>query len=372
MRCELSTENLSAYLDGELDSQQAQRLREHLATCSECRRQAGALSQTATLVRAVPEVDPPADLRQRAARLMAATIEEPTCEQALMWASVHMDGETPVQQVVVLERHLQQCGACRSQARAMERTIALVKGLPEMNPPLRVRAAVRRGMEQRSQRQELVRSAKAAGWFAIAAAAAAVAFGVWVRQPGSRTAATLAPGPSAATAQLPASGTGNAPSLIASAPQEPAGSTARVVAAPGAEEESGARRIGRAAGRAGSAPRARVRMASMGAGGDLLRAVAAAGLDMVALAGPRDKVEETPAGSSGAAPGAAGTAGGEAAAGAEQPATGVQASGESDHTDRSIVEAALADVKQALSRRERTLQPIKAERKHDKAVPNSY
>ena len=74
MRCESSTENLSAYLDGELDSQQAQRLREHLATCSECRRQAGALSQTATLVRAMPEVDPPADLRQRASRLMAATI----------------------------------------------------------------------------------------------------------------------------------------------------------------------------------------------------------------------------------------------------------------------------------------------------------
>ena len=52
-------ERLSAYIDGELPSAEAQQLEAHLASCAECRRELDELRQLRTLLRALPSPRPP-------------------------------------------------------------------------------------------------------------------------------------------------------------------------------------------------------------------------------------------------------------------------------------------------------------------------
>lgn len=55
-------EQLSAYLDGELVTLEMPVVSAHLAACSECRRELGALDRSRTAVRALPGLEPPAFL----------------------------------------------------------------------------------------------------------------------------------------------------------------------------------------------------------------------------------------------------------------------------------------------------------------------
>jgi hypothetical protein len=65
MRCEKASLLISAGLDGELEGNCAAQLRAHLAECALCSAEQEALGATVRLLRAVPEVDPPAELRRR-------------------------------------------------------------------------------------------------------------------------------------------------------------------------------------------------------------------------------------------------------------------------------------------------------------------
>lgn len=65
MRCEEARLLISVGLDDELSDRPAAGLQEHLAECATCRRERAALACTVQLLRAVPEADPPAELRRR-------------------------------------------------------------------------------------------------------------------------------------------------------------------------------------------------------------------------------------------------------------------------------------------------------------------
>src|SRR5438045_8883221 len=65
MRCEDVRPLLSAGLDEELEEGCAAQVRAHLAGCASCAIERQALDVTVRLLRAVPEVDPPAELRRR-------------------------------------------------------------------------------------------------------------------------------------------------------------------------------------------------------------------------------------------------------------------------------------------------------------------
>jgi putative zinc finger protein len=65
MRCDEVRLLLSAGLDKELDGRCAADVRTHLAGCAACALERQALDATVRLLRAVPEVDPPAELRRR-------------------------------------------------------------------------------------------------------------------------------------------------------------------------------------------------------------------------------------------------------------------------------------------------------------------
>ncbi len=59
------SEQLSAYLDGELITAEVPMVRSHIDSCSECRRELAELDRSRTAVRALPGVEPPAFLEPR-------------------------------------------------------------------------------------------------------------------------------------------------------------------------------------------------------------------------------------------------------------------------------------------------------------------
>ena len=60
MRCKWVTDRVSAFVDGELSSKEAARVKEHLADCASCRKQVEAVRRTARLLRSQPHVQPSA------------------------------------------------------------------------------------------------------------------------------------------------------------------------------------------------------------------------------------------------------------------------------------------------------------------------
>ncbi len=71
MNCDRVQENLSAYLDGELDPEEENALRLHLEGCTTCSAQLESLRSTVRLVGSLPRIDAPAALMQRLQRATA-------------------------------------------------------------------------------------------------------------------------------------------------------------------------------------------------------------------------------------------------------------------------------------------------------------
>jgi len=72
MSCEELSEELSAYLDGELSSQQRSRLEAHLQRCTRCREELGSLRAVSRLVASLPAVEPSEAFVQALSRKISA------------------------------------------------------------------------------------------------------------------------------------------------------------------------------------------------------------------------------------------------------------------------------------------------------------
>lgn len=68
MRCQKLNEQLSAYIDGMLDSSQVREVEEHLQECTDCREEYEELKVAVKLVRELPEVVPPPEFRANLGR----------------------------------------------------------------------------------------------------------------------------------------------------------------------------------------------------------------------------------------------------------------------------------------------------------------
>lgn len=64
MKCKDVKENLSAYLDQALDSEESKLVEEHLASCAECQEEYNALKETVLMLSSLEEVIPPASFRR--------------------------------------------------------------------------------------------------------------------------------------------------------------------------------------------------------------------------------------------------------------------------------------------------------------------
>ncbi len=93
MSCEQTREDLTAYLDGELEDASGSAVRGHLRTCEACRQVATDEAALRDGLRALPSVDPPpslwAGVQQKLAAAEVADAERPSWRRAVArWAPV--------------------------------------------------------------------------------------------------------------------------------------------------------------------------------------------------------------------------------------------------------------------------------------------
>ena len=84
MNCDQVWDLLSAYADGETNPHETEMVKAHIAVCASCAADLEFLQSTSVSLRHVPEVEPPAMLRQA---ILAATVQRPTWQDRLAAAA---------------------------------------------------------------------------------------------------------------------------------------------------------------------------------------------------------------------------------------------------------------------------------------------
>lgn len=174
---------LQAFVDRQLAEAPERAIAEHLASCHECAEAAGELRLACLPLTALAE-EPPTDLLQR---LLAAVADlEPlpslSCDTALEWVSLRLDGELSHEQMQRLEAHLYACSECYRAAQELETAADILRVTEPAAAPegllQRVQAAAALAAPPRPARQPALRrwGMSLAGVAAAAAILLAVIF----------------------------------------------------------------------------------------------------------------------------------------------------------------------------------------------------
>src|SRR5467141_3090047 len=117
----LSTEHLSAYLDGELAPAEAHKASGHLRDCAACSQALAAYSDLDGLIAAPPAL---------------------ACAAAQPFLSAELDGELDQEESAIAAAHRASCRSCRSDVQKWVRAGDLMAALPVSRPSARVDAAI--------------------------------------------------------------------------------------------------------------------------------------------------------------------------------------------------------------------------------------
>jgi anti-sigma factor RsiW len=141
MTCPCSREDLSAYIDAEVDETTQARIREHLRACPKCKREVAWLRTLAQMVGGLPRVEPDAAVTWNAERQAAEPSQTMRCPVVLPEASAFLDGELPAGDAQAVLAHLAACDPCYHAFKDLERiSEAMIATEP---------AAVPSGLEER-------------------------------------------------------------------------------------------------------------------------------------------------------------------------------------------------------------------------------
>jgi anti-sigma factor RsiW len=112
MPCPYTPEDLSAYVDGELDPTLAGEVREHLRACPTCEQEVAWLRDVTGMVRAVPHAAPKQATAWKAESLSAREPRRLQCTVVLTEASALIDGELSDEEALDVQAHLYACESC--------------------------------------------------------------------------------------------------------------------------------------------------------------------------------------------------------------------------------------------------------------------
>jgi len=121
MSCPYGREDLSAYVDAEVDEPTASGIREHLRACPSCKREVGTLKTVAGMVAELPRVEPDAAVTWNAERMAPRTPASLHCPVVLPDASALIDGELPSEEAQNVLGHLAGCEPCYQAFKDLER-----------------------------------------------------------------------------------------------------------------------------------------------------------------------------------------------------------------------------------------------------------
>jgi anti-sigma factor RsiW len=240
MSCPYGREDLSAYIDAEVDESTHSGIREHLRVCPKCRREVAWLRALAGMVAGLPRAEPEAPIAWGAEGSAAPTLR---CPVVLPEASAFIDGELPPEGAHAVVAHLAACDPCHRAYKDLERISGMMVTTEPASVPagLEARIAAAVAAERRfSLRRLFSRTcdacfpvARVSLRFAAAAALLLIAaLGVWrLVGPGPR--APLAPVvvPTMAVAAVPEVGNPSFPTVPTPPAVEPTGERDRYGAA---------------------------------------------------------------------------------------------------------------------------------------------
>ncbi len=171
----LSEVELVEYCDGETDPRRLGRASEHVQTCEVCSRAVARVREAAVALGRLSSVEAPADLRTRAAQaFLAPSVALISCGEATPLLHEHLDGCLSPAASVSLQHHLDSCAKCSAELAVLASAGRLVRALPEVDSPARVRESVFARRPRRASQIPV-----ALRWSpALAAAAAMLAFGL--------------------------------------------------------------------------------------------------------------------------------------------------------------------------------------------------
>ncbi|MEN6404781.1 MAG: zf-HC2 domain-containing protein [Armatimonadia bacterium] len=138
---------LQAYVDRELDHEQAEAVGAPCRFCEPCARLLRELRVTCEALQVEPQA-PPAQLRERLLQAVAGLqpLEAISCTQAQEWVSLQLDGELTHEEIQRLQAHLLACGACYRAASQTELATDVLRQVVDEAAPAglldRVQAAV--------------------------------------------------------------------------------------------------------------------------------------------------------------------------------------------------------------------------------------
>ena len=190
----LSEVELTEYADGELAAPRAPKVEAHLRQCRLCSLLLSGIRQTAAVTGRLARQDCPRTVRARAAAVLTEGALRLSCKQARGMMQERLDHRLSLAAQVPFELHLSACPQCQAELAALTGATRLVRGLPAVEAPARVREQVLAARPQRGRRAlgaPQLRPALAAA-FAVLVVSAVVLVKPLVRPAEHRTAARAA------------------------------------------------------------------------------------------------------------------------------------------------------------------------------------
>ena len=168
----LSDLELTEFADGEMDPTRLGAATEHVSRCPACARALADVREAAMVVGGLADIAGPADLRMHVAKaLVAGPADRLSCKEATPLLHEYLDGCLSPAAAVPLKDHLDSCATCCAELSVFTSARRLVRALPPVDSPARVRESVAAEQRRRSRRAPVLLSWRPA----LAAAAALIA-----------------------------------------------------------------------------------------------------------------------------------------------------------------------------------------------------
>ncbi|HJN16820.1 MAG TPA: zf-HC2 domain-containing protein [Armatimonadota bacterium] len=146
MSCNYNLEDLSAYVDREVDAEARLAIREHLRDCETCRTAVSELRQVADILHATPAVEP---ARSMVWGVFEGAPAKPIhCAVVLPEGSAYIDGELDEDEVASLLAHLAKCDACYGAHKQLERVADGLAATQRANVPAGLDERIARAVER--------------------------------------------------------------------------------------------------------------------------------------------------------------------------------------------------------------------------------
>jgi len=170
----LSEIELTEFADGEMDPTRLGAATEHVSRCPACARALAHVREASMAVGGLADIAGPADLRMHVAKaLVAGPADRLSCKEATPLLHEYLDGCLSPAAAVPLKDHLDSCATCCAELAVFTSASRLVRALPHVDSPARVRESVASEQRRRTRRAPVL-----LGWRpALAAAAALIAVG---------------------------------------------------------------------------------------------------------------------------------------------------------------------------------------------------